>query len=78
MCKISVNAIIVMVDLQKCLPTPFLTNSQSFYLKKLWALNYTIYDPVSKNSYCMMYDESDGAHGGILLFKVGNERNRRK
>ena len=78
MCKISVNAIVVMVDYQKCLTTPFLTNSQSFYLRTLWALNYAIYYPVSKNSYCMMYDESDGARGGILLLKVGNERNGRK
>ena len=61
MCKNSVNAIVVMVDLQKCLPTPFLTNSQSFYLGKLWTLNYTISDPVSKNR---MYGGSDGACGG--------------
>ena len=64
MCKNSVNAIVVMVDLQKCLPTPLITNSQSLYLKNFVLINYTIYDPVSKNSYCMMYNESGGARGG--------------
>ena len=64
MCKNSVNAIVVMVDLQKCLPTPLLTNSQSLYLKNFVLINYTIYDPVSKKSYCMMYDGNDGARRG--------------
>lgn len=54
----------VMADLQKCLPTPCLTNSQSFYLRKLWTLNYTISDPTSKESWCMVWDEVTGGRGG--------------
>ncbi|KAF2899827.1 hypothetical protein ILUMI_06359 [Ignelater luminosus] len=47
-----------MVDLEKCLPSPVLTNSQSFYGLKLWSFNYTIYDANEKVVNCMMWDES--------------------
>lgn len=53
-----------MMDMQKCLPTPSLKNCQSFYLRKLWVLNETIYDSTSNESYCMMWDETPGARGG--------------
>lgn len=36
--------VVIMVDLEKCLPTPSLTNSQYFYSLKLWTFNYTIKD----------------------------------
>lgn len=55
---------VVMMDMQKCLPTPSLKNCQSFYLRKLWVLNETIYDATSNESYCMMWDETIGARGG--------------
>lgn len=44
------KSILVMADLQKCLSTPNLTNSQSFYLRKLWTLNYTIHDPLKNKT----------------------------
>lgn len=55
---------VVMMDLQKCLPTPYLTNNQSFYCLKLWTLNLTIYDATMKKSYCMVWDESEAGRGG--------------
>lgn len=55
---------VLMVDLQKCLPSPVLTNAQSFYSLKLWSFNYTIYDSSGKIANCMMWDESIAGRGG--------------
>lgn len=55
---------VIMLDLQKCLPTPYLSNCQSFYLLKLWTLNLTIYDATEKKSYCVTWDESKAGRGG--------------
>lgn len=45
-------------DLQKCFPTPLLTNGLSFYKRKLWTLNHSLYDSSDKSVHCMMWDES--------------------
>ena len=55
---------VVMVDLQKFLPTPNLTNSQSFNLRKLWTLNYTIHDNPNDKTWCMLWDEVTAGRGG--------------
>lgn len=55
---------VVMFDMEKCLPTPSLKNTQAFYLRKLWVLNETIYDSTTETAHCMMWDESVGARGG--------------
>lgn len=54
----------IMVDLQKCLPTPYLTNGQSFYLRKLWTLNLTIHDDTLNKATCVLWDETKGGRGG--------------
>nr|CAH7738552.1 unnamed protein product [Callosobruchus chinensis] len=51
------------VDLQKCLPTPVLTNQQSFYKLKLWTYNYTISDFAGNATTCIMWDESVSGRG---------------
>lgn len=51
-------------DLQKCLPTPLLTNGISFYKRKLWTLNYTLFDSSDNSVHCMMWDESKAGRGG--------------
>lgn len=50
----SLNTKVIMVDLEKCLPTPMLTNSQSFYSLKLWTFIYTIRDSTTNKTYCCM------------------------
>lgn len=51
------------VDLQKCLPTLVLTDSQSFYALKLWTYNYTLYDCTNKITTCVMRAESKASRG---------------
>lgn len=51
-------------DLQKCLSTPLLTNGINFYKRKLWTLNYTLFDSSDKSVYCMMWNESKGGRDG--------------
>nr|CAH7762218.1 unnamed protein product [Callosobruchus chinensis] len=58
------DKMVVMMDLQKCLPTPCLTNSRSFYLRKLWTLNLTIHCDTTGQSYCLLWDETKGQRGG--------------
>lgn len=55
---------VIMLDLQKCLPTPYLSNNQSFYYLKLWTFNLTIYDSTNNSSYCLLWDESEAGRGG--------------
>lgn len=51
------------MDLQKCLPTPCLTNAQSFYKLKLWTFNFTICDMTENQFSCMVWNESIGKRG---------------
>lgn len=55
-----------MIDLQKCLSTPYLSNNQSFHFLKLCTLNLTIYDATDKLSYCFVWDESEQEGGNEI------------
>lgn len=55
---------ILMFDLQKCMATPNLTNSKSFYLRKLWTLNLTVYDSTSNNAANIVWSENISGRGG--------------
>ncbi|CAG9781780.1 unnamed protein product [Diatraea saccharalis] len=57
------KSITLMMDMQKCLATPLLTNSQSFYLRKLWTFNETLQNDTENKSFCMMWDETQGGRG---------------
>ena len=70
--------VMICVDMQKCLPTPVLTNCQSFYSLKLWTYNYTLYDVTNKVTTCVMWDESKSGRGanemasGMLRWALSN------
>nr|CAH7754575.1 unnamed protein product [Callosobruchus chinensis] len=50
----NIGEIMLTVDLQNCLITPVMTNSQSFYSLKLWTYNYPLYDSTNKVTTCVM------------------------
>nr|CAH7726499.1 unnamed protein product [Callosobruchus chinensis] len=58
------NKKVIMIDLEKCLATPLLKNSQSFYALKLWTFNLTIHDSTVNKTFCMMWDETVAGRGG--------------
>lgn len=55
---------VLMFDLQKCMATPNLTNCKSFYLRKLWTLNLTIFDSTSDIATNVIWSENIGGRGG--------------
>lgn len=54
----------VMIDLEKCLPTPLLLNGKTFYLRSLWTFNLTIYDSTKNAAHCLVWDETIAHRGG--------------
>jgi hypothetical protein len=54
----------VMMDQQKCLPTPSLTNGQCFYIRKLWTLNLTIHIDTMGTKNCIFWNETLDGRGG--------------
>ncbi|CAH0397337.1 unnamed protein product [Chilo suppressalis] len=55
---------VLMFDLQKCMATPNLTNCKSFYLRKLWTLNLTIFDSTSNIATNVIWSENISGRGG--------------
>uniref|UniRef100_A0A2S2NKT1 DUF7869 domain-containing protein n=1 Tax=Schizaphis graminum TaxID=13262 RepID=A0A2S2NKT1_SCHGA len=64
------TTVFITMDMQKCLPVPFLHNCQSFYLRKLWVLNETIEDSTNNKSFAFMWDETKAARGANEIASV--------
>ena len=62
----------VTVDLQSVLTTPCGNVSTLYYARKLAVYNFTIYNQVSKDGYCMLWNETEGHRGaneiGSLIY----------
>jgi hypothetical protein len=59
----SSDTAMICYDLQKCLPSPYLTCSQVFYKRVLWVYNLTIYEYNRKQGYCFMWPEHFARRG---------------
>jgi hypothetical protein len=52
--KNKTNHNVITGDLQKCLPTPLLSNTESLHKRKLWRLNFTLYHSSDGPAQCVM------------------------
>lgn len=72
---------VLMFDMQKCMATPNLTNSKSFYLRKLWTLNFTIFDSTTDCATNVIWSENIAGRGGnevaSCLIRWANENNEK-
>lgn len=43
---------------------PIIKNTNNFNERKLWRLNFTLYDALDSSAHCIMWDELKVARGG--------------
>ena len=54
---------VISFDLQAVLPIPHAGDAEIYYMRKLNAYNFTIYETASRNGYCFIWDETEGNRG---------------
>lgn len=61
--KSDVTKTVLCMDLQKCLPTPYLNSSIAFYKRSLWTFNFTIRNCTTNKTYCLVWEETVSGRG---------------
>lgn len=51
---------VLVYDMEKCLPCPFLKNKNAFYMRQLNIFNITVTDTTTKLTHCYMWHEVEG------------------
>ncbi|KAE8742216.1 hypothetical protein FOCC_FOCC012230 [Frankliniella occidentalis] len=54
---------VLVMDLQQCLPTPYLKCKKIYYSRQLYVLNFTIHDCSTGLTHCYMWNEVEGNRG---------------
>jgi hypothetical protein len=57
------ETLVLVFDLEQCLPTPLLRCGEVYYLRQLYTYNLTIHDTRSKKTYCYMWHEGEAGRG---------------
>lgn len=61
--KADLSLVSITFDLQAVLQIPHAGDAQIYYLRKLSAYNFTIYETASHNGFCYAWNETDGNRG---------------
>ncbi|KAJ1524612.1 hypothetical protein ONE63_011096 [Megalurothrips usitatus] len=54
---------VLVYDLEKCLPVPFLRTGDSYYTRQINMFNLTVLDTSSNLTYCYMWPETEASRG---------------
>lgn len=57
------SELVLVMDLQQCLPTPYLKCKKIYYSRQLYVFNFTVHDTVTGITHCYMWDEVEGKRG---------------
>ncbi|KAK3910785.1 Secretory carrier-associated membrane protein 3 [Frankliniella fusca] len=57
------TSMVIVADLQQCLPTPHLKCKRIYYSRQLYVLNYTVFDCSTGLTHCYMWSEVEGNRG---------------
>ena len=61
------DTMVICMDLMQAMPTPKVSTSIAFYLRKLWTFNFGIHDMKTGRGYMYVWDETTARRGAIEI-----------